>query len=352
MGACQRSADSPAAAPDTEPAVSVTVATIVRTTLHGYVTGWGRVEPASATAGRPPANATIAAPVSGIIAGIQCTEGERVQKGKTLFRLDSRVADVVMQRAQEAVRYAESVVQRQEQLGPGQATSQKAYQDAKQQLVAAQNELNAAQVQRRLLDVPAPIDGTIVRINAKLGDAVEPSTILAHLIDLRRLVVNAAIRSVDVRQVKQKQRVTLSAGSASGPSNAAIEPVTTTVSAPPGRAQYLGAQVDPTTDTVLVRVGLPAASTLRPSQFVNVRILTDERVDRLAVPTDSLLQGTKGPEIAVVQGDVAVRTPVTTGLTEGGVTQVEGNALREGMSVVVQGAYGLLPKTRIKVIGR
>ena len=119
-----------------------------------------------------------------------------------------------------------------------------------------------------------------------------------------------------------------------------------------GSVEYLGALVDPATDTVLVRVGLSAASTLRPGQFVNVRILTDERVGRLAVPTDSVLQGTNGPEIALVQGDVAVRTPVTTGLTERGVTQVEGNALREGMSVVVQGAYGLLPKTRIKVTGR
>jgi len=358
MSGCRQSGAVPerTASADPEPVVSVTVAPVVRTTLHGYVTGWGRVEPESATAGQPPANAAIAAPVAGIVADIHCTEGERVPKGATLFQLDGRVADVAVQRAQEAVRYAESVVQRQEQLGPGQATSQKAYQDSKQQLAAAQSELNAAQVQRRLLDVPAPIDGTVVRINTKLGNAIDPSTVLAEMIDLNRLVVNAAVRSVDVGQVRRGQRVTLTAGTAPRAPSDATEAATSSnrTSTPTETAtvEYLGSQVDPATDTVLVRARLPATSTLRPGQYVTVRVLIDERPNQLAVPVDSIVQGANGPEVALVQGDVAVRTPVTTGLTEGGLIQVEGNSVREGTSVVVQGAYGLLPKARIKVIGR
>ncbi len=356
MSACQRTGSPSESTADPEPVVSVTTAPVVRTTLHGYVTGWGRVEPESATAGRPPANAAIAAPVAGIIAAIHCTEGERVRKGAILFQLDSRVADVAVQRAQEAVRYAESVVARQEQLGPGQATSRKAYQDAQQQLATARNELKAAQVQRRLLDVPAPIDGTIVRINTKLGNATNPSTVLADMIDLTRLVVNAAVRSVDAEHVKRGQRVTLTAGVAPGaPSDAVDAPASSNTSNAPAQTamvEYLGAQVDPATDTVLVRARLPATSTLRPGQYVNARVLTDERPNQMAVPVDSIVQGASGAEVALVEGDMAIRTPVRTGLTEGGLIQVEGNGVREGRSVVVQGAYGLLPKTRIKVIGR
>lgn len=344
------------AAADAEPVVSVTTAPVVRTTLHGYVTGWGRVEPESATASSPPASAAIAAPVAGFIAAIRCTEGERVRKGAILFQLDSRVADVAVQRAQEAVRYAESVVARQEQLGPGQATSQRAYQDAQQQLATTRNELNAAQVQRRLLDVPAPIDGTIVRINAKLGNAIDPSTILAEMIDLTRLVVNASVRSVDAALVKRGQSVTLTAGAAlAAPSDAPEgSPSSDRAGAPTEAAtvEYLGAQVDPTTDTVLVRSRLPRSSSLRPGQYVSVRILTEERPNQLAVPAESIVRGANGAEVALVQGDMAVRTPVTTGLTEGGMIQIEGDGVREGMTVVVQGAYGLLPKTRIQVIGR
>jgi membrane fusion protein, multidrug efflux system len=358
------------AAPEPEPIVSVTVAPIVRLTMHGYVTGWGRVEPESAVAGRPPANASIAAPVPGFIAAIRCTEGQRVTKGAILFQLDSRVADVAVQRARQAVQYAESVVQRQEQLGPGQATSQKAYQDAQQQLAAAQNDLRAAELQRQLLEVPAPIDGTIVQIAAKLGDAIDPATVLAQEIDLRRLVANVAVRSADVAQVKRGQAVTLVVGPApAAPSNAvpgaaaaeaesdstspsAAQPTDDRPSSERGTVEYLGAQVDPATDTVVARVRLAPSTELRPGQFVNARILTDERPNQLAVPVESILQGASGPEVAVVQGDVAIRTPVRTGLTEGGLTGIEEASLQEGQRVVVQGAYGLLPKTRIRVIGQ
>jgi len=348
--ACQRTgapaADDASAAVPTE--VSVTVAPIVRTTLHGYVTGWGTVEPESATADRPPAQASVAAPVAGQIAEIQCTAGQAVRQGATLFRLDSRVADVAVDRSRQAVVFAESVVRRQEQLGPGQATSQRAYQDAKQQLAAAQAELRAAEVQRQLLDVTAPIDGTVMRVDAKLGEAIDPTTTLAVVIDLRRLVANAAIRSVDVGHVVRGQRMDLSPGAASGVAAAAAAEgprVAATV-------EYIGAQVDSTTDTVLVRARVPATSGLRPGQFVSVRILTDERRNQLAVPVDSIVSGPDGPEVAIVEGDRAIRTRVTTGLREGGLVQIEGERVREGISVVVRGAYGLPPETKIKIVGR
>ncbi len=348
-----------------EALVSVTVAPIVRLTLHGYVAGWGRVEPEPALSGRPPAAATIAAPVAGLVAAIHCAEGQRVSKGTLLFQLDSRVADVAVQRAQEAVRFAETVLQRQEQLGPGQATSQKTYQDAKQQLASAKNDLRAAELQRRLLDVPAPIDGTLVKVNAKLGDAVDPMTALAQEIDLGRLVVTVAVRSADIARVRRGQDVTLVVGAApAAPTNAVpapgsgspdqpgMQPANEQATTEHGTVEYLGAQVDPATDTVPIRVRLAGRTGLRPGQFVNARILAEERPNQLAVPVDSVVQGPAGPEVALVEGHVAVRTPVKTGLTEGGLRGIEAAGLREGQQVVVQGAYGLLPRTRIRVIGR
>ncbi len=150
--AAARSDAQAAAEPPTD--VSVTVAPVVRTTLHGYVTGWGTVAPESATADRPPADAAVAAPVPGIIAAIACAEGERVRQGATLFRLDSRVADVAVERAQQAVRFAQSVVARQEQLGPGRGHVAEGVPG--RQAAArgrAEPTSSAAQVQRRLLDV-------------------------------------------------------------------------------------------------------------------------------------------------------------------------------------------------------
>lgn len=335
-----------AAEKEPESEVSVSVAPIVTATLHAYVTGWGTVEPEPAAEGRPAANAHIAAPGSGLIAAVLISEGQRVTKGATLFRLDSRVADVAVEHARQGVRFAEQLVERQERLGPGQATSQKAYQESKAQLTTAQSELNTAEAQRRLLDVRAPLDGTVIKVNSRPGDSVDPATLLAEVMDLSRLVVSASIRSVDAAQVKRGQRVDLSPGSR--PGAPAATPATPTASS---TITYLAPQVDTATDTVIVRARVPNGAPLRPGQFVNVRVVTDERVDRLAVPVESIVQGKGGSEVAVVQGDTAVRTAVKTGIREGTLVEIEGEGLRAGVSVVVQGAYGLPAKSKIKIIG-
>ena len=201
------------AAPPSEEAtptvVPVEVVKIVKTTLHSYVEASGVVEPQPATAAGPSAQATVASPVGGLIAEIRSAEGARVTQGDILFRLDSRVADVEVARAAQAAAFAESAFKRQQQLGAGEATSQRLYQEAEAALAAAKNELGAAQARRGLLNVAAPLSGTVVSLRAKPGDSVDPTTVLAEIVDLDRLVVTAQVRAAEISRVKRGQVVDL-----------------------------------------------------------------------------------------------------------------------------------------------
>jgi multidrug efflux pump subunit AcrA (membrane-fusion protein) len=184
--------------PEAPTVVAVHVAPVVRTTLRGYVTAWGTVEPQQATRTRPPASARIAALVPGLVAEVRCAEGQRVAQGAVLFQLDTRVADIAVAQGRQAVEYAEQVFERQKKLGPGEATSQRLYQEAEQNLAVARNELRGAEAQRALLTITTPLAGTVVRVNAKPGDTVDLTTVLAEVVDLDRLVVGAVVRSADV----------------------------------------------------------------------------------------------------------------------------------------------------------
>jgi membrane fusion protein (multidrug efflux system) len=112
---------------------------------------------------------------------------------------------------------------------------------------------------------------------------------------------------------------------------------------------FIGFQVDPLTDTLLVRASLNTGSGLRPGQFVSVRILIEVRPDRLAVPIESVVTREGESVIALVEGDRAKQTIIKPGLREGNLVEVEGEGLREGMRIVTQGVYGLPPETRIRV---
>src|SRR5438552_3654583 len=84
------------------PLVPVRVATVKRVTFHRWVEGWGNVSAEPAHSGRPPASAHVASPAMGILADVLCTEGQRVEKGATLFQLDTRMAQADAQTAAAA----------------------------------------------------------------------------------------------------------------------------------------------------------------------------------------------------------------------------------------------------------
>jgi membrane fusion protein (multidrug efflux system) len=327
--------------------VAVHVGKIVRATLHSYVVAYGAVEPEPACKGRPPASARIFTPVAGIIAEANCVEGQRVAKGETLFRMDSRVADVLVEKAKQAVAFAEKDYDRQKKLRETEATSVKLLQSAEQELNSARNELLSVQTQLALLTVKAPLAGTVVEVHAKPGDVVDTTTVLAEVADLDRLVVSANVPSAELPLLKLGQSVEFSAAVATAEAGAKTPRVLT------GALTFIGSEVDGKTDTVLVRVSPRDKAGLRPGQFVKLRIVCEEHPGCLAVPDDSVVTDTDGKTvIALVEGDKAIQKPVKTGLKEGGLVEVEGEGLKEGLAIVTTDAYGLPKETKIRVVGQ
>jgi RND family efflux transporter MFP subunit len=318
--------------------VAVHVGKVTRTTLRGYVTAYGVVEP-QPSGERRAASALVASSAPGVVAVVNCTEGQRVDRGALLFQLDSRAADVAADKARETAEFAEKTLERQKKLIQVEGTSQKLLQEAEQSLEAARADLAAARTQQALLRVTAPLAGTVARIRVKPGEAVDLSTVLVELVDLDRLVVSAAVPSAELAPLKVGQIAEVLADKSG-------TPVT-------GSLVYVSPEVDPKTGTALVRAALPARSSLRLGEFVTLRVVTEERKDCLAVPVESVVKNAAGASvIALVQGDKAVQTPVKTGLRDRGLVEVEAEGLRADAPVVTEGAYGLPEETKIRVLGQ
>lgn len=324
--------------------VAVHVGKIARATVHAYVTAYGMVEAEPAGPGKPAASVHVASPIAGVIAAANAVEGQHVEKGVELFRLDGRVVDVAVEKAKLAVEFAAKAFDRQRNLLKVDGASQKQVQEAQQQLDAAEKDLTQAQTQRALQTVTAPLTGTVVRVNVKRGETVDPTTVLAEVIDLDRLVVSANIPSAELPGLSIGQPVELPAQhrtETAAPDRPA---------APLGRLTFIGLQVDPKSGTAPARISIPTGTGLRPGQFVSARVITEERHDRLTVPIESVVRVDGGSVIAVVDDDIARQRPVRVGLREGNLVEIEGDALQEGMTVVTEGAYGLPKETKIRVV--
>ena len=327
------------AAPET--VVPVQVGRIERKTLYGYVRTYGSVIPDPGTGGRDPAALVVTAPLEGRITDVNCQMGQVVQPGQVLFQLYDRAARLAVQEAEQSLVTAQKALERQQKLQTMQATSDKLYLEAQQQFNQANNHLMQMRAALERYQVTAPHAGTLQAVRVRVGQTVTLAQPLAELVDLHRLVVRAAVPSSEAGAIGPGQTVAVQAPGGTDANQPAIM----------GQVLYVDSQVDPNNGTVAVLTGLPQKCGLRNGQWVDLRITVTEHPNCLAVPIQSVVITPEGQTVvSVVQGQMAISTPVQLGLTEGTWVEIAGATLQPGTQVVTTGAYGLPDRTKIRIM--
>ena len=295
---------------DVEAVITVQTDTLKRMTLHRVINGFGTVEPAPATADQPAAGGPLSSPSAGVVAKVNVIAGQEVKAGDVLVELNSGTA---------SFNYAKQEVERQKKLFAEQNTSQKNMQDAEAQLAS--------------LQIVAPISGTVTRLNAKPGMAIDANAVVAEVIDLHRLTVNIAVPASDANTLKPGQDVQVG------------QSVTASLT-------FVSPTVEPADGTVMTRASLPANCGLRPGQFLPVKIITDVLPDCLVAPEESVVTDEDGQSfVVVVKGKEAEHAEVEAGAREDGWVEISGDEIKEGATVVTKGAYGFPDKAKIRIAG-
>jgi len=335
MSGCEARHEEEAKAP-TE--VTVQVGKVTRVTLRAHVDAYGTVEAEPAGGGKPAGAARLSAPAAGIVMAVPVTEGQHVEAGTVIVKLDDRVALAQAEKARHAVEFAEQQMARQNQLKQVEGTSEKLLQEAAQQFAVAKAELASAQAQLALVQLTSPLAGVVARVNVQPGQVVEPNTVVAEVIDPARLVATINVPAGEGALLKAGQAAELLA-----------ERGVTAVAQ--GKVLYVSPQVDAKTATVLVRVSVPPDAGLRGGQFVHVRVVTEERAGKLAVPRAAVYTDHDGQStLSIVEGEVAKQKTVKVGLRDGGLVEVEGDGVTEGATVVTLGSYALPKETKVRVL--
>jgi len=322
---------------NTEPQVDVTVSKIHKTNLRSYITGYGYIEAEPAMEGRSSAGAKITSPVSGIVTEVKCYEGLNVKKDAVLFLLDSHIAEAELEKARQALVFAEKAFQRQKELQKSDATSDKTFQEIENQLAFAKSDLAAAQTNLSYYRIAAPFSGTVTSLKVSPGEYVDSSSVMAEVTDLSRLV---AVVNIPVSEASD-----LSPGH--------IVEIKTDNGSPPvsGRLVLLSPGVDTASGSVIAYIGLTPDAGLKPGRFVSARIISDEQQDCLAVPAESLVRDPEdGWIISVVVNSRSKRIKVKPGLHDKGMVEVESKGLKEGMTVITLGTYALPDNTKVSVV--
>ena len=123
-----------------------------------------------------------------------------------------------------------------------------------------------------------------------------------------------------------------------------------------GKIDFVGAEIDPTTDTAVVRGVLPnpvskdGSYALLPGQYVPVRLTIGAIPDAVVVPTAAVVETQEGDFLYVIgQDDKVEYRQVKLGYTHDNLRVVE-EGLKEGEKIVLQGLQKVKGGMTVKVV--
>lgn len=331
------------------PPAPVTVATVVNGDMPVILTAPGTVE----------ADATVAVKtrVDGQIAEVLFKEGDLVQKGQVLFRLDDRLikaqikqAEANITRDQVNLAEAQATLERRNTLVQKRIVSEAAMDTAKTSvealkaaIAAGQAALEAQRTQLDYLVIKAPIGGRTGATPAKPGSNVRAADTLP-LVVINQIRPIAVIFSVPQAELGPLRRA-LTAGATAdvvipGPK----------VEVRRGQIDFVDNQVDKQTGALAAKIQVPNEDeALWPGQAVEVALNVEIRKNMLSVPASAVLPSAQGMIVWVVNGEnrVTPRSVVLDRIV--GQTAFLNDGVKPGEIVVTDGQVRLAPNASIAV---
>ena len=295
------------------------------------------VDAIGTVAARPRGLAALSAPATARVMRIAVAVGERVHAGQALAELDHAPFDASARSAHAAVATAQASFDRATRLADQGIAPRKDAETASAELAQAQAALSAAQRNAELATLRTPISGVVTRLNAVLGQSVDPGQLVVEVADPSALDIVLALSPALAARVHAGDSVSLVAGA-----NAGGEALGD------GIVQSVAVTLDSATRSVGVRARLDhPARALRIGETVFGRIDVAVHADAVSVPIQALVPEGEGYRVYVVDSsgvahardvDVGARTETDAEILKG---------VTAGERVVTYGAYGVADSAKI-----
>ena len=189
-------------------------------------------------------------------------EGSYVDKNSDLFQVTAKTAEEYLKEFKDAVESADD------------------------NLENAENKLSNTQDSVDDYTITAPISGTVITKNAKVGDKISKSssgtTTMAVIYDLSTMTLEMSVDELDVSSVKVGQSVEITADAVEG------ETFTGTVTNVSLQSSYSNGVTN-----YPVTVTLDDTGSLLPGMNVDAKIILDSSENALVIPASALMRGNK-----------------------------------------------------------
>ncbi len=277
---------------------------------------------------------TLSAPVTERIERLAFDDGDYVRRGQVVAVLAQGQERAALAGAIASERQAQAQLGRIEQLsGRGFVTRTSLDQ---QVALAQQARASADNARAQIADrvIRAPFGGYVSLRTISAGAVVGAGTAIATISDVSRIKLDFTVPETMLAALHVRQ------------------PLEATAAAWPGRVFHgtvatIDPVIDPATRAVAVRAVLANPDrALKPGMLLTVRV-TAAAHDGLALPELAVVGDGADRYVYVVKDGKAARTPVKTGLHDGGLIEVTG--LPAAAKVIVEGVVKVSDGARVRL---
>jgi multidrug efflux system membrane fusion protein len=307
-------------------------------------------------------NVTVKSRVDGELVEVAFQEGQMVQEGQLIARIDSRTFDAALNQAKgqldrdlAALELARLNVERSKNLPTGGTLSQQELDELQAvykqafALVDVDRALVAnAQLQVAYCNIAAPISGRVGLRQVDRGNMIQANNPngIAVITQLQPISVVFSIPQDEILRVQKQLK-----------ENSAVPVIafdrTFQNKLAQGTLTAIDNQVDSTTGTLRLKAVFEnQEGLLFPNQFVNIRLLVKQWTDAIVIPSSAVQRGADFLYVYVVQSDnesVDV-AKVQVAFAEAGRSVIS-EGLSKGDRVVTEGTDKLQPKGKITLPG-
>jgi membrane fusion protein (multidrug efflux system) len=277
--------------------------------------------------------------VAGKITAVNFKEGETVQKGSLLVKLNSADLEAQLLKVNTQLKLSEQKQDRLRKLLGINGISQEEYDMQENEVLALKADEAYIKAQLEKTNIVAPFTGVIGLKNISEGSFVNATTPIASLVQLQPLFIEFSIPEKYAELFRKGTKIGFSVEGLSAARNYsatiyAIEP-----------------KVDEMTKTLRARAMYNGSETFYPGSFVKVFVNLGETSEALMIPTQSLIGTLKGQKVFVCRNGVADEVMVEIGIrTEQKVQILKG--LSAGDTVITTGLFSVRKESILKLLNR
>ncbi|MDH4107808.1 MAG: efflux RND transporter periplasmic adaptor subunit [Gammaproteobacteria bacterium] len=325
----EKSADDEDATKDEAPAIPVEVAQPSRGDIYATYTGTAPIEAYQ--------DAQVIAKVGGELTEIFVEEGEDVNEGKVLARLDGDRLRLELARIEADLQKLRRDYQRNVDLRDKSLISEGDFEKIQFELEALEAAYKLAALELSYTEIKAPIDGVISERFVKVGNTLEANTPLFQVTSLEPLVSYLHVPEREYRRLEPGQTADIEIDALPG------EVFT-------GDIARVSPVVDPDTGTFKITIEVSDPSRrLKPGMFGRIRIVHDKHENALQIPRNAIIEDSGSSTVFVVEDGTASRRSIRTGYSENGMVEIL-DGLVDGETFVIVGQTGLKDGSRVSVI--